>query len=306
MNEMRNHEAIEVISAYRPQTLSLKLSDYALLFKFRLSFTVVFSSVIAYCIAAHETLLFSNVVFVFIGGFLITAGANAFNQVLEKDYDRLMRRTQNRPLAAGRMNAPEALLIAGLSGITGVIVLWLCFNMLAAILGAISMFTYAFVYTPLKRLSPLAVLVGAIPGALPPLIGWVCATGVVGFEAMLLFSIQFLWQFPHFWAIAWISHDDYQRAGFKLLPSTGGKDRQTALLSILYIAILIGVSVLPVVTGMTGYISGAVIVAAGIIFLMQSIRLYKSCEIKDAKALMFGSIVYLPVVLIALLTGAIS
>ncbi len=283
--------------------ISQKLSDYLLLFKFRLSLTVVFSSIISYCIASHENLFFSNVLLIFLGGFLITAGANAFNQLLEKDYDKLMKRTQNRPLAAGRMNIPEAILAAGLCGIAGVVILWFFFNPVGALLGAVSLLTYAFVYTPLKRFTPFAVLVGAFPGALPPLIGWVCATGTVGFEAFVITSIQFLWQFPHFWAIAWIAHDDYKNAGFKLLPSSGGQDRNTAMLSIFYIVMLVAVSTIPVMTGMVGYFSGAVIFLAGIGFLLQAIRLHRSCEMKDAKSLMFGSIIYLPVVLIALLAG---
>ncbi|GIV33555.1 MAG: protoheme IX farnesyltransferase [Chitinophagales bacterium] len=286
-------------------SLYFKLTDYARLFKFRLSLTVVFSSVVGYCLATRGNVLLTDVFWVIIGGFLITAAANAFNQILEKEYDRLMHRTRNRPLAAGRMGMPEALLTAGISAVAGVLILWFTFNMLAAILGALSLFLYAFVYTPLKRLSPIAVLVGGIPGALPPLIGWVCATGTITFEAMLLFSIQFLWQFPHFWAIAWLAYEDYQRAGFKLLPSRAGRDRNTALLSILYILALIGISSLPLLTGMINYVAAAVILAAGIVFLWQSVELYLHCSSKQAKAMMIGSVLYLPVVLIALLAGAV-
>lgn len=280
-----------------------RLSDYALLFKFRLSLTVVFSSVIAFIIASHQ-LNAANVFMMFLGGFLITGAANALNQVLEKDFDKLMKRTMNRPLAAGRMNVSEAILSAGLCGMGGISILWFFFSPPGALLGALSLIIYAFVYTPLKRFTPFAVLVGAIPGALPPLIGWVCATGTVSFEACVITSIQFLWQFPHFWAIAWVAHDDYKNAGFKLLPSAGGQDRYTALLSIFYIIILIAVSTIPVATGMTGYVSGAVIFLAGVWFLFQAFRLYQSCRMKAAKKLMLGSIIYLPVVLIALLAGA--
>ncbi len=299
---------MEVKSITYGSTFSLlasKGSDYLQLIKFRLSSTVVFSSVIAYAIASHETFLWSSAFMIFLGGFLITAGANAFNQILEKDYDKLMRRTQARPLAANRMNMPEAILAGGLSGIGGILILWICFNTTGAFLGAISLLLYAFVYTPLKRISPFAVLVGAIPGAMPPLIGWVCVTGTISYEAILLFSIQFLWQFPHFWAIAWIANDDYRNAGFKLLPSTGGQDKYTALLNIFYILILTGVSMIPLFMGMIGYISAAVILLMGLIFLYQAIRLYQTCAMKQAKVLMFGSIVYLPVVLIALLMGKI-
>lgn len=280
-----------------------KIQDYLLLFKFRLSFTVVFSSVIAYCIAA-STVDFASILNLFIGGFLITAGANAFNQLLEKDYDKLMKRTQDRPLAAGRMNMPEAILAAGLCGVAGIMVLWLSFNMLAAMLGAVSLLTYAFVYTPMKRISPFAVMVGALPGALPPLIGWVCATGEITFGAYVVTGIQFFWQFPHFWAIAWMAHEDYTKAGFKLLPSSGGQDRHTAVLSIFYIIVLIAVSMVPLISGMAGYISSAVILLAGLGFLYQAYRLFQTCEMKEARSMMFGSIAYLPVVLIALLIGS--
>lgn len=279
-----------------------KLNDYLILFKFRLSLTVVFSSVIAFIIASQEFNL-ANVALIFLGGFLITAGANALNQVLEKDYDKLMKRTQNRPLAAGRMNIPEAILAAGLCGIAGVGILWFFFNSLGALLGAVSLITYAFIYTPLKRLTPFAVLVGAIPGALPPLIGWVCAAGSLGFGGFVVMSIQFLWQFPHFWAIAWVAHDDYKNAGFKLLPSSGGQDKYTALLSMFYIGVLIAVSMIPVASGMIGYVSGSVIFISGMAFLSLAFRLFRSCEMKAAKKLMIGSIIYLPVVLIALLGG---
>lgn len=280
-----------------------KLTDYGLLFKFRLSITVVFSSVMAFAIASPKVNLI-DVLYLFLGGFLITAGANAFNQLLEKEYDRLMKRTQNRPIAAGRMSNPEAILAAGLCGVAGIVTLWLSFNILAAMIGAVSLLSYAFVYTPMKRISPFAVMVGAVPGALPPLIGWVCATGSIDFGAYVITAIQFFWQFPHFWAIAWMGHDDYKKAGFKLLPSTGGQDRHTAILSIFYIIVLIGVSMVPVISGMIGYASGAVILVAGLGFLYQAYRLFQTCAMKDARNMMFGSIIYLPVVLIALLAGS--
>ncbi len=295
-------------SNFKLQTLGFaaqKAKDYLLLFKFRLSITVVFSSVIAYCIAVASA-DFTNVFYLFIGGFLITAGANAFNQVLEKEYDKLMKRTQDRPLAAGRMNIAEAILAAGLCGVSGVLILGLCFNTLAAMLGAVSLLSYAFVYTPMKRISPFAVMVGAVPGALPPLIGWVCATGSIGFGAYVITAIQFFWQFPHFWAIAWMAHDDYKKAGFKLLPSSGGQDRHTAILSIFYILVLIAVSTVPLISSMVGSISGVVILLAGLGFLYQAYRLFQTCGMKEARSMMFGSIVYLPVVLIALLTGSNS
>ena len=244
-----------------------------------------------------------NIFLLFLGGFLITAGANTINQILEKDYDKLMKRTRNRPLAAGRMHAPEAILTAGVTGIAGILILWLNFNSLSALLGAVSLLSYAFIYTPLKRISPFAVLAGAFPGALPPLIGWICATGTFSYEAFIIPGIQFLWQFPHFWAIAWVAHDDYKNAGFKLLPSSGGKDKKTAALSAFYILILMIVTMTPFFAGMINILQGTIIFLAGLIFLYQALKLYITCETRDAKYLMFASIAYLPVVLISFLAG---
>ncbi len=285
---------------------SRKLADYSLLVKMRLSVTVVFSAVMAYAIAAGASFNIVELVLLFLGGFLITGGSNALNEVFEKDYDKLMKRTANRPLAQNRMQVPEAVLAAGIMGLSGIAILWYFFNPVAALLGGASFILYSFVYTPLKRLSPIAVFVGAIPGAMPPLIGWVCASnGVIGIEAVTLYSIQFLWQFPHFWAIGWIGYDDYQKAGFKLLPSKSGKDRYTALQCIIYIAIMIPVSLFTVFLGMAGIGTGIVLLIAGLLFLAQAIRLYRSVDVADARKLMFASIIYLPVALTALLIGSI-
>lgn len=281
-----------------------KLSDYAQLVKFRLSFTVVFSSVIAFSIAAGSSLLFSELVLLFLGGFLITGASNALNQVFEKDYDRLMTRTMNRPLAQGRMTVPEATLAAGLMAAVGITILAYYFNTLSAVLGAVSLILYAFVYTPLKRISPVAVFVGAIPGAMPPLIGWVAATGAFSLDAYIITSIQFLWQFPHFWAIGWLAHDDYIKAGYKLLPSKGGRDQFTALQCIIYILLLIPVSLLLVKTGLIHWSMGLVVFSAGLFFLYMAMHLYKRCTVKAARNLMFASIFYLPVVLLAILIGS--
>lgn len=282
-----------------------KLQDYSLLVKFRLSATVVFSSVMAYAIAAYGHVDFNSLALLFIGGFLITGGANALNEVLEKDLDKLMTRTENRPLATGRMSVAEGVLAAGLMGATGVLILWYFFNETSALLGAVSLILYSFIYTPLKRLSPIAVFVGAIPGAMSPLIGWVAATNQIGQAGLLITSIQFLWQFPHFWSIAWIAQDDYLKAGFKLLPSREGRDKFTAFQNMIYITFLIPISVAPYMLGMINLVSAIVIFVAGILFLFQAFRLFKSCEMKDARKLMFYSIVYLPVVMIALLAGRI-
>jgi len=283
--------------------LKAKIHDYSLLVKFRLSFTVVFSSLITYTIASGSSFSYEGLLFMFLGGFLVTGAANALNQVFEKDVDKLMTRTANRPLARGSMSNTEAILAAGICGLVGVSILWMYFNQLAAIIGALSLITYSFIYTPLKRISPVAVFVGAIPGALPPMIGWVATTGMISLEAYIITAIQFLWQFPHFWAIAWVAFDDYAKAGFYLLPSSGGKDRFTAIQNILYIAVLIPVSLLLYFKGNISIVSAIVILLAGLVFLYYAIKLFRSCETADAKKLMFASIAYLPVVLLALLFG---
>ncbi|MEX0812419.1 MAG: heme o synthase [Chitinophagales bacterium] len=282
---------------------SSKVADYVQLVKFRLSFTVVFSSVIAFAIASGGQFFFADLCVLFLGGFLITGASNALNQVFEKDYDRLMERTKDRPLAQGRMFVPEATLAAGLMAVAGITILWQNFNTTAAVLGAVSLILYAFVYTPLKRISPIAVFVGAIPGAMPPLIGWIAATGVFSFDAMIITSIQFLWQFPHFWAIGWLAHDDYIKAGYKLLPSSGGRDQFTALQCMIYIVILIPVSLMLVKTGLVHWSMGFVLLAAALFFLFKAWQLYRDCSMEAARSLMFASIFYLPVVLLAILIG---
>lgn len=213
-----------------------KVDDYKQLFKFRLNLVVVFSSVVGYVLAAGVNTSLLGLLILTIGGFLVTASANAINQLFEVDYDKLMKRTANRPLPAGRMKSNEAILAAGLSGIFGVLLLGLYFNMYAAIVAAVSLFLYAFIYTPIKRISPVSVFIGAIPGALPPVIGWVAFSGSITIEALILFTIQFIWQFPHFWAIGWVGFEDYKKAGFKMLPSDG-KGKFVAMQSIIYVLV---------------------------------------------------------------------
>lgn len=283
-----------------------KLADYSQLVKLRLAGTVVFSSVITFAIADYGHVDFGYLFILFLGGFLITGAANALNEVFEKDLDKLMKRTENRPLATGRMSTTEAILAAGIMGVAGILMLGYFFNYLSAFLGAVSLFSYAFIYTPMKRISPIAVFVGAIPGAMPPLIGWVAATGSISEIGLAITMMQFLWQFPHFWSIAWIGEEDYKKAGFKLLPSQGGKDKFTAFQNIIYISVLIPVSLIPVMMGWVHWIGGAVILLAGALFMLQAIQLFRSCEDKDARKLMFVSIIYLPVVLMAMLIGRIG
>ncbi len=277
-----------------------KVSDYGQLVKFKLNLTVVFSAVMAYVIAIDGSASWSGIFVLGLGGFLVTAAANTLNQVLERDFDKLMKRTENRPLAAGRMSVSEAVIIAGLTCLIGTALLSM-FNAWAGLLGMISMVLYAFVYTPMKRVSPTAVAIGAVPGALPLMIGCVAAQGGMTNLAVVLFVLQFLWQFPHFWAIAWVGDADYKSAGFNLLPSKDAKlDSSVGGQSMIYALFLIPVSVLPYWLGETGVISAIILVIASIIYTYFGWNLYKKCTKEAALKLMFSSFVYLPVVLFAL------
>jgi len=275
-----------------------KLRDYHMLVKFRLSFIVVFSAGIGYLFCGGAQ---SDFLMFVLGGFLITAASNAVNQIIESETDKLMVRTADRPLAAGRMQHTEAIFAAGLMAFSGIALLWWQFNSLSALLGALSLISYAFLYTPLKRITPASVFVGAFPGAMPPLIGGAAAQGVITDMAVLLFCIQFVWQFPHFWSIAWVSCEDYAKAGFYLLPSVKGRSRASAWHIMVYAALLLPVSLLLYRLGYTGWISAIIVAVCGMLFFLQTVKLFRSGETKDARSLMFGSFLYLPVVLIALL-----
>lgn len=278
-----------------------KVQDYKQLIKLRLNLTVVFSSIMAYLIASTGgSINWTAVAILGLGGFLVTGAANALNQVLEKDFDKLMKRTAGRPLAAGRMTISEAVMAAGFMSLFGISLLAL-FNPWAAFLGMLALVSYAFVYTPMKRISPMAVLVGAIPGALPILIGCVAAQGELTTLGLVLFGIQFLWQFPHFWAIGWLGFDDYQKAGYRLLPSKNGeRDPNVGMQSFLYAVYLIPVSVMPFVIGVTGMWSAVAIVLAGMVYAYFGWNLYKKCDRKAALQLMIASLIYNPLTLILL------
>lgn len=275
-----------------------KLKDYALFVKLRLTNLVVFSSLLGYMIAADD-FNYLDLVLLFIGGFLVTAASNGFNQIIERDLDAMMGRTSNRPLPQDRMSVIEAYLLAILSGIAGILILWFAFHPLAGILGTLGLFLYVVVYTPMKRMSPWAVFVGAFPGAIPPMLGYVAYTGTFNLEAGILFAIQFMWQFPHFWAIAWKAHDDYAKAGFRLLPSKAGKDQSSAFLILLYSLFLILVSLLPIFFGFAGNYAAIFSLIAGILLLIPSIRLFQNRGEKAATQVMFASFVYIPIVLFA-------
>ena len=282
-------------------TKNNKLKDYYLLMKFTLSFTVVFSSVVCYLLVPGLDFDIISVLLLFVGGMLVTGAANAINQVVEKDTDALMKRTASRPVASGRMSVDEASTFAVVAAVFGIFIIGLWFNWVAAGIAAFSFFLYGFIYTPLKKIHSIAVLVGAIPGALPCLIGWAAGDPSLGVGGWVLFALQFFWQFPHFWAIAWVSHEDYGRAGFKLLPSVGGPTKYAAVQSILYSVLLIPIGVLPFAVGMSGTISLVIISVANLVMFWQCIRLFREMDVKAARRVMFGSYIYLPVVLLSLL-----
>jgi protoheme IX farnesyltransferase len=300
-----------VQTAEKQAGLMSKLSDYAQFIKLRLASLVVFSAVIGYFIGIHQPGLdgswnWLQLGALIIGGFLVTGSSNGFNQIIERDLDKLMTRTQNRPLPTGRMSLTEAWIVAISTGIAGIAILTIYTNILSGILGATALLLYTLVYTPAKRVTPFATFIGAFPGAIPPMLGCVAATqgfGTVSMAAILLFAIQFMWQFPHFWAIAWVANEDYKKAGFNLLPSPGGRDKASAFQVLIYTIVLIPVSLFPFVFKMHGMIGTVVILACGIGFLLQAFKLYRDCEVSSAQKLMFGSFIYLPVVQLALLFG---
>ena len=284
-----------------------KVKDYMMLIKFSLSFMVVFSAVISYLLAPKVVEYdWLRIILLFIGGLLVTGSANAVNQVVEKDTDALMMRTAKRPVASGRMQPAEAWAFAIVTIVAGVLILGFFFNWLSAGMALFSWFVYAYMYTPLKKVSSVSVLLGAVPGALPCLIGWAAGQDELSAGGWALFAIQFFWQFPHFWAIAWIAHKDYSNAGFKLMPSVEGPTKYSAVQSIIYSLVLIPVGTLPYLVGMSGIVSFWIVLAANLFMLWQSIRLYREMEKKAARRVMFSSYIYLPIVLLALLADKIG
>ena len=289
--------------------LTLKAKDYLQLMKFTLSFTVVFSCVICYLLVPGIVYDWSRIILLFVAGMLVTGSANTINQAAERDTDALMKRTASRPVASGRMSANEAYGFAFITGFAGVGIMYMFFNFESALLSAASLFLYGFIYTPLKKINSLAVLVGAFPGALPCLIGW-----VAGFPSgesinwgggLALFALQFLWQFPHFWAIAWVAHTDYSKAGFKLLPSDKGPTKFTALQTILYALLMIPVGMLPYELSICGQVSMFIVLVCNLLLVFQCVRLYIEMDVKAARRVMFSSYIYLPIVLLALLADKI-
>lgn len=298
IEDRRNWSLVKVVKE--------KLRDYLQLIKVSLSIMVVFSSVVSYEMAPNIiNLNWKMVWWLALGGILVTGSANTINQAVEKETDALMKRTASRPVASGRMSVSEAWVFAFVTGVAGISILGFFFSWQAAALSGLSLFLYAYIYTPLKKVNSSAVLVGAIPGALPCLIGWAAAydaspafSWAGGF---VLFGIQFLWQFPHFWAIAWVAHGDYSRAGFKLLPSQIGPTKFTAMQTIVYALLQFPLGTLPYLMHMSGIYSLGIVFLANIFLLVQCFRLFREMSVKAARRVMFSSYIYLPVVLLALL-----
>jgi heme o synthase len=273
------------------------ISDFKEITKMRLSLSVVFSSLAGYLLGV-ETVNGYTLLLLAFGGYFMVGASNAFNQIIEKDLDVLMERTKNRPIPAGRMSVNSAFILATVFTILGITILYII-NPQTAMFGAISIFLYTSAYTPLKTKTPLSVFVGAIPGAIPFMLGWVAATNDFGIEPGTLFMIQFFWQFPHFWAIGWFLHEDYQKAGFNMLP-TGKRDKGTAVQTILYTIWTIIVSIIPVF-GFTGSlhltILGAIIVfLLGLVMLYYAVQLYKKMTAVAARQLMLASVLYITLV----------
>ena len=266
--------------------------------KFRLSLLVALSSVFGFFISSSNVDIY-EVFILLVGGYLISSSSVINNQILEKDLDKMMNRTNKRPIPTGRISVYKSVIMSIFSMIIGLFLISFYLNIYAALLSFISLILYSFVYTPMKKFGPIAVFIGAIPGALPPLIGWVASTGQITLEAIIIFSIQFIWQFPHFWAIAWMYDDDYKKVGFKLLPNKGEKNLKTAVNIMIYTLFLIPLGLLPTIFGITGIISGTVAVFLAIIFLAQTFKLINDYSRESAVKVMFSSFIYLPIVQIS-------
>lgn len=269
------------------------MKEYLVFTKFRLSFSVVLSALAGYLFNGGTD--WKEILLLTIGGTLVTAASNGSNQIWERDLDKLMNRTNKRPLPAGTMTIAEAYVVVIISLVVGTAML-ATINWSSAILGLAAYVSYVFMYTPLKRKTPWAVFVGAFPGAIPPMLGAIAANGQFSLVPGVLFFIQFIWQFPHFWAIAWVVFDDYKAGGFSLLPSQSGKSKNSAFFIALYSLFLIPFSLIPWLLGWTGNISMIIAIILGALFYMASTRLYQTLEPKDAKRLMFASIIYLPII----------
>ena len=276
-----------------PEKSPSKFKTYLVFTKFRLSFLVILSALSGYLFAGGTDL--TEITYLMLGGTLVTGASNGANQIWERNLDKIMQRTNRRPLPTGKMSLQEAYLIVILFLVVGTSLLWLI-NTKSALLGLLAFISYVFVYTPLKQITPWAVFVGAFPGAIPPFLGAIAATNSFGFVPGILFFVQFTWQFPHFWAIAWVLYDDYKKAGFSLLPAKDGKSKASGFQIMAYSLALIPFSLMPWILGWTGVVTLISASLLGIWFFYLSYKLYHSCETADARKLMFASFVYLPII----------
>jgi protoheme IX farnesyltransferase len=276
-----------------------RLADYGQFLKLRLSLLVVFSAVLGYLIAAGDQVDWGSMAWLVLGGFCVTGASNGLNQIIERDTDALMQRTEGRPVPSGRMNLREAWLLTTALGVSGLGILSYGTTRLSVQMGAVALMSYAFAYTPLKRVSPIAVFVGAFPGAMPVLIGYASFAGHLNLEAGLLFLVQFFWQFPHFWSIAWVLHEDYQRAGFHLLPTRAEPQTATARVILWYTMALLPFAMAPWWYGFQGKVGAGICLLMTVWFMHAAWRLYQGADKPMARKLMFVSFVYLPVVQLA-------
>lgn len=273
-------------------TMMQKVKAYVVFTKFRLSALVVLSALSGYLFVGGNDGL--EIVFLMVGGMLVTAASNGSNQIWERDLDKLMKRTEKRPIPMGLMSVNEGLIVVAVCLLSGTFLLYQL-NLYSALLGLLAYVLYVFVYTPMKRVSPWAVFVGAFPGAIPPMLGAIAETNAFDLVPGVLFFVQFTWQFPHFWAIAWVAYDDYKAGGFSLLPSNG-KTKASAYQIVVYSLALIPFSLLPWMLGWTGLTSFVIATVLGIWFFLYAYKLLMSCDVKDARKLMFASFIYLPII----------
>lgn len=273
--------------------VSKKIKSYLVFTKFRLSFSVILSALSGYLFAGGTDFLIISELL--IGGLLVTAASNGSNQIWERQLDSLMNRTSKRPLPTGEMTLKEGYMVVAVTLSVGLILL-LDINLASALLGLAAYVSYVFIYTPSKRITPWAVFIGAFPGAIPPMLGYIAHTNDFDLQSGVLFFIQFMWQFPHFWAIAWVVYDDYKSGGFSLLPSKTGRSKESAFQIVVYSLAMIPFSLLPWILGWTGTATLIIATIASAIFFLYAYRLFITCELKDAKKLMFASFVYLPII----------
>jgi len=291
---------MQTITASTAKTNS-KIKDYVQLVKLRLTLMVVFSTGVGFIVGSSGAFQWLSFFILLFSGFLITGAANGINQIIERDLDKLMTRTQNRPIAQNRLSLVEAIIAVSAMSFLGVYLLGYYINGITALIGGLSLFIYAFIYTPLKQKTSLSVVVGAIAGAAPPVIGYTAAFGHIDNTAWLLFGIQFVWQLPHFWAIAWVLNDEYNKAGFFLLPSKKGRTKSSALITFISALFLLPVIYYSYSLGVTNIIITSLMGLASLHFIRQAYTLYKTRELKAARTLMFGSFYYLPIVQILLI-----